>query len=106
MWANSDSKLGRGRSSGGESVAAQPTCMWALGLSTARNDASSAESRCGGIGGNLPRDLGIDPSGDPADARGSLQNFQMSPEKLSRAVASPLSNPFLNTGRAARPSRG
>ena len=49
MWANRSSKSGRGPSTGGSNVAAHPTCMCALGPSTVRNDASSADSRWGGI---------------------------------------------------------
>src|SRR5215210_6924740 len=55
MCSNSVSKSGRGRSAGGSNVAAHPTCMCALGPSTARNDASSADSRSGGIGSLLTR---------------------------------------------------
>ena len=41
---------GAGRPRAASNVAAHPTCMCALGPSTARNDASSAESRSGGMG--------------------------------------------------------
>ena len=37
--------MGAAGSAGGLNEAAQPTCMWAVGLSTARNEASSGESR-------------------------------------------------------------
>src|SRR5215207_9242411 len=53
MCANSSSKRGRDPFAGGANVAAQPTCMCALGLSTARNDASRADSRWGGMAGLL-----------------------------------------------------
>src|SRR4051812_4252574 len=92
MCSNSASKLGRGRSSGGDKVAAQPTCIWALGLSTARNDASSADSRWGGMGGLLPlvsvrrpfcpaASSADDPTHPRADHHPSLQNFQISPAR-------------------------
>src|SRR6478672_6789725 len=45
MWSRSCEKRGRDPSSGAENRAAQPTCMWAVGVSTARNDASSADRR-------------------------------------------------------------
>src|SRR5215211_6627432 len=49
MCSNRVSKSGRGPSAGGAKVAAQPTCMCALGPSTVRNDASRADSRSGGM---------------------------------------------------------
>src|SRR4051812_3392108 len=45
MWSRSCSNVGVLPWSGGENVATQPTCMWALGLSISRNDASSADRR-------------------------------------------------------------
>src|SRR5215212_7503756 len=45
MWSSRSSKPGRGVASGGVKVAAQPTCMWAVALSTSKNDASNADKR-------------------------------------------------------------
>src|SRR3954465_15731464 len=50
MWSRSSAKLGGGRPAGGSNNEAQPTCMWAVGFSTARNEASSADRRASGIG--------------------------------------------------------
>src|SRR4051812_23205163 len=47
MWSRSSANVGRGPSSGGSNTAAHPTCMWAVGVSTVKNDASSADSRVG-----------------------------------------------------------
>ena len=53
MCARSSAKLGAGRSFGGENSATQPTCMWAVGLSTRRNDESSGDRR-----GRHPKSFG------------------------------------------------
>ena len=45
MWSRSSEKFGSRPSAGAENIATQPTCMCAVGVSTARNDASSADRR-------------------------------------------------------------
>ncbi len=45
MCSRSSAKLGLTPSAGGSKIAAQPTCMWAVGVSTARNEASSGDRR-------------------------------------------------------------
>jgi hypothetical protein len=55
MWSRSSSKPGVVPSSRGANVAAQPTCMCAVGVSTSRNDASSAESRVADIAATPPQ---------------------------------------------------
>ena len=104
-------EVGRGPSAGGVNVAAHPTCMCALGPSTARNDASSADSRSGGIrspiGGSVRSpSRSRDPSStvEASRPRPGSESFyglvtssgQMSPEKVSQALASPSSKPRLN----------
>src|SRR6266511_96413 len=45
MWSRSSANLGARPCSGGRNVAAQPTCICAFALSTARNESSSADRR-------------------------------------------------------------
>src|SRR3954454_18817344 len=84
MWSRNSSNDGLVPSAGGRNVAAQPTCMWAVGVSTSRNDASSAESRADGIERTLPRCV----SGTAS--RRTVADFGSAPKPATKPLLRPL----------------
>ena len=74
MCSRSCSKLGLTPSPGGSKTAAQPTCMWAVGVSTARNEASSDDRR-------LFTDMSLSSASRKSAApRGPRPRFRRGPE--------------------------
>src|SRR5919197_6744697 len=108
MLSLSEAAVGRGRSGCGSKIALQPTCMWAFGVSTRRNEPSIGRSLVrilpppsgALLGASQPRKSSVIPASRTPPDGGNLPQFAANPRVLQHHLGA---DPHHLT---ARPSPG